>query len=254
MLKRCKDFEGFDILATDGEIGSVRDVYFDDDRWTVRYVVVDTGKWLPGRQVLLSPISFAAPDWEARELPVNLTRAQVAESPDVFTHRPISRMNEVELHAYYGYPAYWEGPALWGAAMTPAALAAMPSIVGGAAEIARPRDRKDEHLRSAQEVRGYHVRATDGAVGHVEDFIVSDESWTVRYVIVDTGSWLFSRRVVLAPEWFRGVVWESRGVEVELTREQIASSPEFDPAKPFERSYEADVYRHYGVPPYWPAK
>lgn len=119
MLRSLHDMRGFRIRATDDEVGSVHDVFLDDERWAVRYLVVETGAWLAGRQVLVSPMTIAGVDLNARELSVALTRAQIEGSPDVNTHQPISRQQEAEHSAYYGLMPYWGGPELWGAGAAP---------------------------------------------------------------------------------------------------------------------------------------
>jgi hypothetical protein len=146
--------------------------YFDDDTWAVRYLIVDTGGWLAGRQVLISPISVVKADWAAERIEVALTKSQVENSPSIETHKPVSRRYEAIYFTYYGYPYYWGGPLLWGPAPYPARLAAARQEAAEAA-IWEQEDPGDVHLRSTNEVAGYHIQATDGEIGHIEDFIVS---------------------------------------------------------------------------------
>jgi sporulation protein YlmC with PRC-barrel domain len=109
MLRNVKDLRGYTILATDGAIGEVDDLYFDDDRWAIRYLVVDTGSWLAARKVLTSPVAIGRPDWMAQQLPASPTKAQVERSPEIDTKKPVSRQHETEHLGYYGYPDYWGG-------------------------------------------------------------------------------------------------------------------------------------------------
>src|SRR5687768_3585048 len=113
-MRPASSFKGLTIAAADGDIGSVKDLYFDDGSWTVRYLVVDTGAWLPGRQVLISPMSVNQPVTLDRVF-VDLTREQVKDSPPVESDLPVNRQNELELSRHYRYPYYWEGPLRWGA-------------------------------------------------------------------------------------------------------------------------------------------
>ena len=256
-----KNLRGDTIHATDGDFGSVDDFLFDDQNWAIRYLVVDTGKWLPGRRVLISPASLQtqrAPD----ELTTSLSKEQIKNSPDVYTDQPVSRQREAEYLNYYGYPYYWRGPALWGTTAYPFyAGGAMPMgypdrVSGSAGSAAAPGierlpEAEDTHLRSAVEVMGYHIEATDGEIGHVEDFIVDDKSWVIRYMIVDTVNWWPGKQVVVAPEWITGVSWTNSRVNVDLSRQKIKNAPEYDPKTMVSREYEDRLYEYYSRPKYW---
>jgi hypothetical protein len=177
MLRSFNDIRGYAIHANDGEIGSLQDLYFDDRSTMIRYLMVDTGNWLPGRQVLLAPAVIGGIDSERQELVTGLTRQQVEASPDTATDKPVSRQEELALHAHYSWDPYWTVPPLagtlapyWGATIPAAADAAEDRLVDEM--IARERAQSDPHLRSAREVEGYHVAATDGEIGHVEDFLI----------------------------------------------------------------------------------
>lgn len=254
MLRSAKDLHGYRILATDGKIGGVRDLYFDDSTWVVRYVVVDTGKWLPGRRVLISPVEFGEPNWKDLTVPVSLTKERVKNSPSAESDKPVSRQHEMELHRYYGWPLYWMGPP---PGETPMGLSA-EGIAAQKAEADRaenePGEREpegDANLRSVREVTGYGIHATDGDIGHVEDFIIDTPEWIIRYMVVDTRNWLPGRKVLVAPAWIESVDWADRAVKVAMTREEIKSSPEFDASAPVNREYETRLYDYYGRPAYW---
>jgi hypothetical protein len=120
MLTKTTNLKGFEIRATDGELGTMGEFYFDDDTWAIRYLTVETGGWLGGREVLISPISVAYTDWQTKRLNVALTKKQVENSPDIDTHRPVSRQQEAAYLRYDGSPYYWGGPYLWGPAFCPA--------------------------------------------------------------------------------------------------------------------------------------
>jgi hypothetical protein len=241
MLRSVKDLRGYIIGAIDGEIGQVHELYFDDQSWIVRYLVVDTGTWLPGRRVLLSPMALGQPDWETHVLPVGLTKEQVENSPPIAVDKPVSRQMESDLHAYYGWRPYWSGPAPV-AAQAVAAAEAKRRATGEWA---------DPHLRSTREVIGYHIEASDGEIGHVEDLIVDDEAWILRYLVIDTRNWLPGKKVLVAPAWTKAVDWAQRRVHVDLSRETIENGPTYDPAAPVNREYELQLYDYYGRPYYW---
>jgi len=253
MLRSMKALHGFTVGATDGDIGTVQDSYFDDVSFTVRYLVVDTGGWLTGRKVLLSPIAVRTMDWAAKRLTAALTKAQVEQSPTIDTEKPVSRQHETAYHGYYGYTPYWAGAYLWGAYPFP-----IPGRPRGAAELAREqrwdwaaKERADPHLRSARAVTGYHLQATDGDIGHVADFLVDDQAWAIRYLPVDTTNWWPGKKVLVAPAWITRVDWGTSKVHVTVTRAQIQTSPEYDPARAVDRAYEMQLHDHYGVPRYW---
>jgi sporulation protein YlmC with PRC-barrel domain len=251
MLHNLTELKGHTIKARDGEIGEVEDFYFDDDRWTIRYLVVDTGKWLPGRQVLISPISLGRADRSNRRIQVDLTMKQIEDSPGIETDRPVSRQYETSYHDYYGYPYYWTGPYLWGPAAYPGPLM-MPERTRAEAEaIRREQESGDPHLHSANEVAGYYIEATDGDIGHVEEFIIDDENWAIRYIVVDTRNWWPGKKVLVSPQWIERASWHDSRVYVNLSRHNIQEAPEYDLTKPPSRDYEASLHRHYGRPPYW---
>ncbi len=248
MLRSLKSLERYTVSATDGDIGTVANFLLDDERWTIRYLVAKTDGFFDGRDVLVSPISFGQVDWAPRRIHVALTRDKVRRSPSVDADKPVSRQHERDYYRYYGYPYYWGYSGIWGMGEYPGLLAAgrWDDAPGERVEATG-----DVHLRSASEVRGYHVQGSDDAVGHVEDFIVDDESWQVRYLVIDTSNWWFGKRVLVAPHWASGISWEERKVYVDMSREAIKKSPEWNPNAAVNREYEARLYDYYGRPVYW---
>ena len=253
MLRNVKDLRGYAIRATDGVIGDVDDFYFDDEDWAIRYLVVDTGSWLSGRKVLVSPLAIGHPDWLARFLPVSLTKTQVETSPDIDTRKPVSRQHEAEYFGHYGYPYYWGGAGLWGMGAYPGSL----TIEGRIEEdmklkrTAATQTTDDSHLRSCSAVIGHHVHATDGDIGHVENFLIDDHTWAIRYLIVDTSNWWGGHQVLVAPQWIEAVSWLDGRVSVGLTRQAVKGAPPYDPAAQLDRQLEQGTYEHYGRPGYW---
>ncbi len=258
MLWSVNDTIGATVRATDGDIGTVSDVLFEDRSSTIRYLVVDTGGWLAGRQVLIAPQAFGEPDRTAGLMPVKLTREQVENSPDIATDRPVSRQEELRLHAYYDWAPYWGaplapgmGPYAYGIAPYWGHPAYAPSAEPEAREPQEPEG--DPHLRSAREVIGYYIEATDGEIGHVEDLLADTGSWAVRYVVVDTKNWWPGKKVLVSPQWMTRVDWSRQEVEVDLSRETIKASPEYQGIAALHRDYEDRLHRHYGREPYWAA-
>ncbi|MCJ7685043.1 MAG: PRC-barrel domain-containing protein [Desulfobacteraceae bacterium] len=248
MLRSVKEIYNYVLEAEDGEIGRCKDFLFDDRFWTVRYMVADTGKWLPGRKVLISPVSLGEPDWNSRLFQVKLTKEQIENSPSIDSDTPVSRRYEIKWFDYYAYPYYWGGAGVWGTEPYPGPLF---SRKRENTEMGPDDDEGDPYLRSATEVMGYHIQATDDEIGHVEDFIFDDETWTIRYMVVDTRNWLPGRKVLVTPDWIDSVDWEESKVRVDLTSEEVKNSPEYDPSAPVNREYELRLYDFYGRPKYW---
>jgi hypothetical protein len=248
VLNSLTRLTGHSILATDGDVGQVVTAYFDDEQWTVRYLVVRTGSWLLGKEVLISPFAVEDGPWEDGAVPVALTREQVKNSPPVDTARPVSRQHELAYHRYYGYPYYWVGPGLWGAGAYPMLE---PGVAERQAQAERDASGDDSHLRDAGAVRGHRILATDGQIGHVDDFLIDVRSWTIRYMVVDTKNWLGGRRVLIAPDWVEAISWEGATVQVALSRALVEASPEYEPALEANREFERRLYSHYGYPGYW---
>lgn len=232
MLRSLNSLRGAGIEAADGAIGEVHDFLFDDRFWMVRYIVVDTRRWLPGRKVLVPPGLMLGADWTENSIQIDLTREEIKDSPDIDTDLPVGRRHQVRLHDYHGWPYYWTSPDF-----------------GEEPEDSADEPPGDPHLRSVSEVRGYDVDATDGPVGCVDDFIAEDESWTICYLVVGTRKWLPGRKVLIAPPWVAGPIgWTDRRMKIIMSKESVKNSPEFDPEAPVNLEYEERLYDYYGRP------
>jgi hypothetical protein len=251
MLKNSTHLKGLVIGATDGDLGTVDQLYFDDETWAIRYFTVETGGWIGGRQVLISPYSVLHTDWDAKRLDVALTKKQVEHSPNIDTHKPVSRQHEAAYLGYYGYPYYWSGPSLWGPSLYPEGLAFPTTAAAEVMADSITRESKDSHLRSTEAVTGYYIEAADGEIGHVNGFVVDDETWSIRYIEVATRNWWPGKKVLLSPAWIERVSWMDSSVYAGLSRDAIQSAPEYVESMPVTREYENRLYFHYGRPPYW---
>jgi len=249
VLRSIQSLYGYKILARGDGMGKVHEFLFDDESWTIRYLVADTGSWLPGRRVLIPPVAFGKPDWESKGFPVILTRRQVEDSPGLNKDKPVSRQHEIELFRHYGWPPYWP---LAGLSYNPQpTLPPYGEKTGTERESEERDDAGNPHLRSTREVAGYSIAASDGAIGHVDDFIADDDEWLIRYIVIDTRNWLPGRKVILAARWIESVSWDKKEVAINLTRDLIKNSPEYDPKEPVNREYETRLYDYYGRPRYW---
>jgi hypothetical protein len=230
------------VHAADGELGRIKDFFFDDESWVVRYAVVDTGTWLPGRKVLITPGIIEVIDWQSEIVHCLLTKAQIETSPPVHVEAPLTRPTEELLSDYFGWNQYWHRAAANG-------NGGDHSHSVGTATLAA-----EAQLRSAREVAGYAIAALDGDIGHVEELIADDETWTIRYLVVGTRNWLPGRKVLISPEWVSGISWAEQRVHVDLSREAVKSSPPYDPTSPVNRQYEMTLYDFYGRPNYWSSR
>jgi uncharacterized protein YrrD len=243
MIRSANALDGRRAVGRDGEVGLIQDVYFDDERWAIRYLIVRTGNWLFGRHVLLSPVFVRGFSDAEGSVQIDLTRAQIEHGPDIDTEKPVSRQMEAVYGTYYDYPPYWaygHGGALWGWGPLPTSRIEPRVREEMIAREMREREARqsaaDRHLRSAKEVVGYTTQATDGSTGHVEDLLFDEDSWAVRYIVMDTRNWWPGKHVMISPQRFKSVSWSERSVWVDLSRDQIKASPEFDAATLHERA------------------
>ena len=240
MLRSVNSIKGYALEAVDGEIGQCQDFLFDDEHWTIRYMVADTGRWLRHRTVLISPISLGEAHWHGRAMTVNLTCKEIEESPPLDSDAPICVQRKRRLVTHSDWPLYWIGDGIWGSAPAPA--------IFEAPELLTEVEEGDPHLRSTSEVSGYAIAARDGDIGCVTDFIMNESTWVIRFAVVETGGWLSSRRVLIAPRYIESVRWENRHVNLNITKEQIKASPPFNASEPINRDYEERLYDYYGRP------
>jgi hypothetical protein len=248
MFHRAKDLVGYKLGAKDGEIGRVKDFYFEDNNWTIRYLIADTGTWLSGRLVLLSPFALEGVDDKTRHFNVKLTKDHIERSPSIEHRKPVSRQFEAEYARHYGWPMYWYGPALWGPTPQPFYEATAGDLRN---DPSLAQQSEDPHLRSASEVAGYYLHATDGDLGHVHDFVIADEDWAIRYIIVETGSWWSGKKALIPTDSIREVNWEQSKVYVDLSQAAIKSGPEFMDHIRLSRDFEEKLHEAYRRDPYW---
>jgi hypothetical protein len=253
MLVVGSAFKGYTLEASDGGIGTVSDLLFDDSTWQVRWLVVDTGKWLPGRAVLIHPSAIGEPDHVREKLPVTLTKAQVKDSPDLLQDRPVSQQMESNLYDYYGWDPLWGG-GYFGAGAMASPPVPMPYLGGAAVREAGIIEARlndgDPHLRSIAAVKGYHIHARDGEIGHVENFLIDDASWGIRYLIIDTRNWWPGKHVLMSPYAVREISWSDEQIELDVTRDQVKASPAWNPMDMIDQIYEEELHRHYDWPGY----
>jgi hypothetical protein len=247
MLYTARTLHGYRLDSLDGEIGRVKEFYFDDRHWTIRYLVADTGNWLPGRQVLISPYALGAIDTDIYkdQIAISLTKKQIKESPSLDSHKPVSRQFEENYYGYYGWPIYWAGPFSWGYAR----------------QVVRDREKWkaatpgqkawDHHLRSTHAMTGYRLEALNGEIGHIEDFVIDDETWAIRYLVVGTKSWWPGKKVLVSPQWIERISWNESNVFINLSREAIKDSPQYTEEALLTRDYEVGLHRHYNRKGYW---
>ncbi len=247
MKRRITTLTGFTIGGTDGEIGNVEDFYFDDETWTIRYLVVETGSWLSGRKVLLSTKAIVKTDWAQETFDVDLNMEQIKNSPSIDTKKPVSRQHESELYNYYPWGNYYWGGSTGLIGMNMSYPLATNQVTE-AEKIASTENNSDAdpHLRSCSAVTGYNIKAIDGEIGDVEDFIVNDTTWLIDFLLVNTGNWFPGKKVLIAPKMIKEISWQKSLFIVNATEEQVKYSPEYKPGDEVTESFEANLQNFYG--------
>jgi sporulation protein YlmC with PRC-barrel domain len=247
MLIKGKELKGYRLDSKDGTIGSAREFYFDDHYWSIRYLVAKTSGWLSNNKVLLSPYSVTTIDPVTETVSLALTKKQIEDSPSIEEDEPVSLQFEDSYYDYYGYPAYWGGPFMWGYYPYPQRDSTKWSSWDPT------RSSWDRHLRSTREVTGYHILASDGEIGHVEDFIIDEETWAIRYLVVATTNFWPGKKILVSPQWITRISFETREVAVDLSRSKIKGSPAYDDASGITREDEVGLYGYYDRDGYWVA-
>jgi hypothetical protein len=223
MLQSIKQLYGNKLAALDGDIGHVKDFYFDDENWVVRYLVADTGSWLTGRLVLLTPHAFGKLDQDEKTLHIKLHKKKIQDSPSIESHKPVSRQYETDYYGYYGWPTYWDGSAMWGMGSYPVVLPPSKKEM----EIQKKyHHRDDKHLRSMQAVTGYHIQSADGEIGHVNSFLVDDKSWAIHELVIETGHWYSGKEILIPTSKVKKISYEEAKVFVSLTKADIQQTAE----------------------------
>jgi len=265
MLRSINELKEYAITATDGAIGHVKNFYFDDESWAIRYLIVETGLWLFNRNVLISPKAIGIPEWSAKSLPVAITKEQVEHSPEIDTDKPVSRQHEDDYLRYYDYPRYWIGGGLWGVGIYPDEMmqgyANNPTVpdsyrrnesINRERKIDHDRHQDDDsHLRSYDEVIGYHLHAKDGDIGHVTDMLVDEKTWAIRYLLIETGNWWSNHTVLIAPQWIEHVQLPEKRLTVSLSQQEVKDAPLYDGSVPLDREFESAIHAHYRRKGYW---
>ncbi|MCB1096703.1 MAG: PRC-barrel domain-containing protein [Verrucomicrobiae bacterium] len=254
MLRSIKALIGYPIRGTDDTVGKVKDFLFDDEKWGIRYMVADTGGWLSSKKVLVSPRFLDAPETggDEKDFPVKLSKEQIEDDPLLEACEPVSRQFEKEYARFHNHGYYWGDKGLWGVGMYPiGTLRQTPSPAEVEDHNVAVAEIEESHVRSASEVIGYHIVATDGEIGHVEDMILDTSMWRIRYLIIDTRNWLPGKKVLVDIDWLRGFDWATNTADIAMAKDQIKDAPAFDPKFPVNRDYEEQLYDFYGRPRYW---
>ena len=252
MLNKVKTLKNYKLKCLDGEIGKVKEFYFDDHNWTIRYLIADTGNWLVGRQVLISPYALDGVNNEDQYIIINLTKNQIENSPSLDSDKPVSRQYEEDYYTYYEWPVYWGDPNIGGTCgLSPIIVSGQGQNQEKLMESTQGDKGWDTHLRSTHGVSGYTIQATDGEIGHVEDFIIDHETLEIRYLVIATMNWWPGKKILVSPKWIERVSWNESKVFVNLLRETIKQSPEYTEESLITRDYESKLHQHYNQQGYW---
>ncbi|MFT4803598.1 MAG: hypothetical protein ACJAZM_000569 [Cyclobacteriaceae bacterium] len=238
MKRSIKSLIGFTLSATDGEIGKVREFYFDEYTWTIRYLVVGNVTWLSDRVVLISTEALLSVDWANKKFLVDLNKDQIENSPDINTNEPVSRQEEIKLNSYYAWAAYW-GPGYYGTGPTTDLKQEILEQSVGA---------ENNQLRSTYKVSGYSVTASNGKIGDVEGFMMDDVNWKINFMLIDIGQWLPGKKVLLSPDLIKKIDWKTASVIVNTTVAHVKQSPGYDPDQELNEAYSLALHNYYKSP------
>ena len=238
MLISCNILPGYKLKANDGDFGNVTDLLFDDKHKIIRYFVIDCGSWLQKNEVLLSPIAFEEPDHENFTISTILSKNSIENSPSVETRPPVSKQAQNSLAAYYDWPIFWK-------------TAPYEHLQGYEDSNADLKGEDEGQLQSLQEIKGYAIQCDEGNLGHVEELIVDTETWTLRYLTIDTGNWLPGKKVIISIDWLTDISWKEQKACLNLSKMDVRNAPVYDPGTPINREFESEVYDYYGRPSYW---
>jgi len=238
MLLPAKNFVGFKLRAQDGDMGKAHDFLFDDHHWVIRYLVADTGGGFLGREILIPPEALQPVDVPGRFLPVGLTKDQIKNGLPVESHQPVSRQLDSRYPSCYAFPFDADAFSPWGLNLS--FLMGPPDHRTGG----RLQEAGDPHLKSTGDVVGHRIQARDGEWGQVEDFIINEETWTIRYLVVTTGSRRGGKRILVSSQRINGMDEDRSTVFVSHTVEALKNSPEYT-AESLNQDYEARLYHHY---------
>ena len=241
-FRRVRDITALTPYAIDDQIGSIAELYFDDQNWAVRYLIVKTGGWLSGRYVLIAPLAVSDIDDAAASMRINLRKDQIEQAPPIEKAKPISRRYEEAYYEHFRWAPYW----LPSTTVLGAPIPYPEPSTMGLDEPALPEAPEKSHLRSSAEVIGYRIHALDGEIGHIEDLVVDDEDWIVSYAEVDTRNWLPGKKVLVQTGRIKRIDWHSQSVTMSLTRHAIESAPVYDPSMLITPDYEIQLFTHYG--------
>lgn len=218
----------YDINTSDSSVRSCHDFLFEDGSWVIRYLAMDTRKWLPGRQVLISPISIRKIDPLKKNIRLDLTKKQIKGAPSLESDPPVSRQYKFDYNRYYSWSGYWIGAKLWGLKAHPKAH---PKALKNDTIIENSKKERSSvaSLRSVKEVSGYQVNVRDDTFGQIQDFLINTESWYISYLVIDAGDSIpGAASIIVAPNWVDEISWVENIVSIRMTREQIESSPQIE--------------------------
>lgn len=256
MLHSADDLKACQIQSIDDDLGTINDLYFDDEAWVIRYLVVATNNWFFKREALISPIALGKLDWLNKKMRVTLSQKQVDDSPDISVHKPVSRQQEIKYFGYYGYPIYWGGGGLWGEGLYPGGLVLANDQIseqpnGVKAKAYAQSQNNDPHLRSWEKVKGFVVHGSDGEIGYIRDLLIDDQTFAVRYVVVKANDWWIGHDILVSPQWFNDMDWSDTSVKVNHTRAEVKAAPLYDSSVKMDREWEIAMHKHYEKTGYW---
>lgn len=202
-----KQLLGYKISAIDGEIGKVKEFYFDETSWTVRYIIVETGSLFFGRKVMISTQAIIDAQWETEHFLTNMTIQQIENSPKVDDGKQLTRGQEILLNQHYNWKSYWD------------------------ASIQKIADGSNSYLVHANDLTGYQLIASDGQVGNIKDLIVAKASWKINSIVIDAFKTSPAKEILLSPKWIKEINADRSAAVSDHTTAEIKSNPAYNPER-----------------------
>ncbi len=242
MLRTARTLKNYKLECIDGELGKAKEFHFDTQCWIVRYLIAETGSWLAGRKILISPHAMDSIRREDQHIFIDLNKNQIKDAPLLYNNHPISREFEEENCRYYDWPIYWHSQSF-------------------GEQQPRLRNRNydqwneckhdnivcDIRLRSTLEINDFHIQTLDNDIGHIEDFIIDDAAWVIRYLIVSIRSGWPEYRVLIPPQWINRISDTEGKVFVSFNRESFDQMQEYTEESLLNLNYETELCSNYNL-------
>jgi sporulation protein YlmC with PRC-barrel domain len=240
MLRSCKSLEGYSLNASDGEIGHLKTIHFNDEDWSVKYLVVDIGSFWNEKKVLVLPNASYQFSWIEQNISVKLTRNQIKEALPYSSDLPVSDQHEL-INKLNFKSLYLIEP--WSGSFLPLWF---PDLKAGQALQNIVQEIGDKDLRCAKTITGYQVVLKDKEFGKVEDFILDCNEWIIRDIVIDANHILHSNKKIIPVSKIKVFDTDNQKIELELSSHELLDYTDYNEHQAVNREYVIKFYDYYG--------